>query len=56
MGTVSAGRIQISRKRAMLKPGFESVWIGLLLTMLRRKGFRTVNNLILSFEDEDKQA
>ena len=30
----------------MLKSGFESVWIGLLLTKLCQKGFRTVNNLI----------
>ena len=55
MGTVSAGGIQISGKRAMLVSGFESVWIGLLLTKLRQKGFRTVNNN-LSLEDEDKEA
>ena len=55
MGTVSAGRIQISGKCTMLKSGFASVWIGLLLTKLRQKGFRTVK-LSLSFEDEDKEA
>ena len=55
MGTVSAGGIQISGKRAILKSVFESVWIGLLLTKLCQKGFRTVNNN-LSLEDEDKEA
>ena len=55
MGTVSAGRIQISGKRAMLVSGFKSVWIWLLLTKLHQKGFRTVNN-DLSLEDEDKEA
>ena len=46
MGTISAGGIQISGKCAMLKSGFDSVWIGLLLIKLCQKGFRTVNNLI----------